>query len=58
MRRKRSHVPAAENHFFDNEGVTQPNCEHVRFIFVNGEDFAYIDPDLEQVGGIELVLSP
>jgi hypothetical protein len=26
----------------------RPACEHVRFIYLNGEDFDYIDPKLEK----------
>ena len=29
-------------------GVFYPLCEHVRFIFVNGDAFEYIDPELER----------
>jgi hypothetical protein len=26
----------------------QPSCEHLRFIYLNGEAFEYIDPELEK----------
>jgi uncharacterized Zn finger protein (UPF0148 family) len=28
--------------------VSQPSCDHVRFIYVNGDAFEYIDPDLQK----------
>jgi hypothetical protein len=31
----------------EDGGPVHPYCEHVRFVFVNGDDFDYIDPDLE-----------
>lgn len=33
----------------DEDGVTpQPSCQHVRFIYCNGEVFEYIEPDLQK----------